>query len=983
MSIFLRACVFSLLLLLLAGCAPREASPIAGEFDTPLGGRLLAALDDPDPAVRAAAVFALGENGEASAPVTKRLLALSADSSTDIKLRYGALEALQSLGEPPAVGITVLAGLAAKDPDENIRYAAINALGRLDAIQDDAAIETLVNALDDPSWLVAGRASAVLVKSGGKAAAALAAHLQSDTDWTHRSAVLHTLSLTPTVSIPLLARIFAAPEPAPPATQAFGAAGLALMDQEGVAALGGAARAGSPLALALLPIAGDAAVPDLLDAAGSPSSGPDNALFAVAALAQIGAQTVDEQRAVFESLVPDAQAYVLANLGDRVGDKLDPLLISLITTPPVQGGILVTAVQELRTYPAAPLTMVPKLVEIAQDPAASVELRNTAVETLGSYGTAAEDAIPLLRSLLEGGEHSTHAAAAEALAEVDPGNPRTVATLAAMLADCDQASGSAAAALGKLGLLAQDAVPRLVEALQCPEPISLAAATALGTIAPDTPSVVEALLPLTNANEQSARTAVAALGRMGSAAAPVLIPLLMTSASEPVWQDASDALAAMGVAVAPSLIELLDGEALAPEIAARIIRTLGNMGQAVVPFIRQALSADTLSSTARERLVETLFAVGPRSLTTLDWLKLSHPEAIDRAKFAEVYGTYATSSDGTVVGTVVTKGFAVPEALSFLTSRLRDSSSTVAVRKQAARALGFLGPAGAAAAPVLAEVLADTDTGLRCEAALALYLMGSDAAPDAASVAPALAKTLDSADPQTKCAVDGDSKRLIWERQPAGYQWLLADYAQDMQGISNVPLARLLVDTIGMGGPQAQVAAPVLMKAMSQPVLRRAAAEAAARVGAAETPDFIDLLISRKQQQGSSGGRPLLPGYGADLRRAAAYALLQSGGRLDQAVADRLVKVIKDDDEDVGVRTLLAAALEARGQLDPKVWKQAGLQPPVEPQCPAWPNTSDSAIALVGYDTYRGVCVYGSAAATTSVWSENWSDLVEAWQAPQ
>ncbi len=1006
MFTFPRACVFAILLfpLVLAGCAPRlttlsmaSSAPAAptlatptptsptptsptstsqtpDDFDTPLGARLLAAVDDPDPDVRTAAVFALGDSGEASAPVTQRLLALIGDSSVDAKLRYAALAALQSLGDPPDPSITALAGLVAKDPDENIRYAALDALDRLGGVPDDAAIGMLIDALNDPSWQVAEQASAMLLKSGEKGAAALAAHLASDTDWTRRSALLHTLILTPTAAIPYLAQIITATEAVTPATQAFGAAGLAMMAPGGFTALGEAAQAGSPLALAVLPLEGDAAVSNLLDAAASPSSGPDRALLTIASLAQVGPQTIANQRAVFDSLSPADQQYVLAHLRAALGATLDPSSISLITTPPVQTVTLVTAVQELGTYPAAPLAMVPKLVEIAQEPLAAAELRNAAVRALGGYGTAAEEAIPMLSTLLEGADHSSHAAAAAALAAIDPGNPKTVATLSAMLADCDAASESAARALGALGLLAQDAVPRLLEALQCPEPVSLAAATALGSIAPSTPAVVEALLPLTKANEQAARTAVAALGHMGPVAASLLIPLLVSSASEPVWQDASDALAGMGVAVAPPLLELLRDETLAPEIATRLIQTLGKMGSPVEPFVRQALGVDTLSSAARNRLVATLLAMGPRSLATLDWVKLNHPDAIDQARFAEVFGTFDTSKDGAVV----TRGFAVPEAIGFLAAKVRDTGAALEVRKQAARVLGFMGPAGATAAPVLADVLADPDPGLRCEAALALYLMG----PPAGSAAPALAAALENADPQTMCVVDGDSKRLILARQPAGFQWLLADYAEDMQGISNIPLSRLLIDSIGMGGPQAQVTAPALLQAMSQPVLRRAAAEAAARVGAAATPDFIDLLISRKQQQGSMGGKPLRRGYGADLRRAAAYALLQSGEPLDPVVAERLTKVIKDDAEDVGVRTLLASALEARGQLDAKVWKQAGLQPPVAPQCPAWPNMSDSAIALVGYDVYRGVCVYGPAAAAPTAWSENWSDLVGAWVTP-
>ena len=192
--------------------------------------------------MRAEAVFTLGASGEASAPVTQRLLALIADTTADTKLRYGALTALQSLGEPPTAAAAALTALVAQDPDENIRYAALAALDRLDALEDDATLATIVDALDDPSWQVAAMAGEILVKTGARGAEALAARLAADTDWTRRAAVLHTLSLTPTAAIPPLAQIFAAPDPSSPAAQALGAAGLAMMPEGGVGALGEAAR---------------------------------------------------------------------------------------------------------------------------------------------------------------------------------------------------------------------------------------------------------------------------------------------------------------------------------------------------------------------------------------------------------------------------------------------------------------------------------------------------------------------------------------------------------------------------------------------------------------------------------------------------------------------------------------------------------------------------------------------------------------------
>jgi HEAT repeat protein len=171
MLAFTRGCIFVVLLAALAftgGCSSPAAEPAPAALDTPLGAHLLAATHDPDPAVRAAAISGLGESGEAAAPVIQRLLQLMVDSTGDSKLRYGAIQALNSLGEPPAAAISTLAGLLAQDPDENIRYAAVDAIGRLSGSADDATLEALISALDDPSWHVAGRASEVLAESGDK-----------------------------------------------------------------------------------------------------------------------------------------------------------------------------------------------------------------------------------------------------------------------------------------------------------------------------------------------------------------------------------------------------------------------------------------------------------------------------------------------------------------------------------------------------------------------------------------------------------------------------------------------------------------------------------------------------------------------------------------------------------------------------------------------------------------------------------------------
>jgi HEAT repeat protein len=503
--------------------------------------------------------------------------------------------------------------------------------------------------------------------------------------------------------------------------------------------------------LDVLPLAGNDAVPALANVA-VPSSDPDSALRVVAALAALGPHTLEQQRAQFENFPPDVQQYVLEGLRTSVDDQADPLLVSLVVTPTAQPEVLLAAIQQLGANPIEPVTIVPMLLAIAQAPVADLELRNAAVVALGNYNAAAVEALPFLRSLLESGEQSSRSAAAVALAKIDPGDLQILAALTTMLSSCDAATESAATALGGVGIVAQAAAPSLIDALACPEPANVAAAGALASIAPPSQAVIDALAPLTNGDEQVARTAVTALGRLGLPAAPVLISVLMTVTSDAIWQQTSDTLAGMGAAAAPALVETLSSDGLAPEVSSKLIQTLGKIGPAAVPFVLRGLQSDALSSPARDRLVETLFVIGPHSLAALDWVMQSHPEAINPTRFEQVFGTFDTRSDGSIV----TKGFAVPGALGFLITSLRDTTGAIELRWQAARVLGFLGPEAAAATPLLAQALADADEGLRCEAALALLLIG----PDTGAAAPALAKALEAADPNTMCVLDGDSKQL-------------------------------------------------------------------------------------------------------------------------------------------------------------------------------------------------------------------------------
>jgi len=116
---------------------------------------LVAALDDADEQVCAAAVASLGRIGD-----RRSVSPLCAMLKSECNLRQHAAEALGEIGDPRAVG--ALIG-ALGDARYVVRIAAIRALGR---IGDRRAIEPLVTVLGDCDSSIRRIAAAALIRIG-------------------------------------------------------------------------------------------------------------------------------------------------------------------------------------------------------------------------------------------------------------------------------------------------------------------------------------------------------------------------------------------------------------------------------------------------------------------------------------------------------------------------------------------------------------------------------------------------------------------------------------------------------------------------------------------------------------------------------------------------------------------------------------------------------------------------------------------------
>lgn len=136
--------------------------------------RLLSALDDRDPAVRAAALAAMNFPGEKMRKALPRLAALLA--APDGATRAAAATAIASIDPVPAIARIV--AMLRDDAEPTARVAAAFAVSNAGARLPDEHVPALVKALDDTDPTVRNVCVATLMRLGSRAAAAAPAMLR-------------------------------------------------------------------------------------------------------------------------------------------------------------------------------------------------------------------------------------------------------------------------------------------------------------------------------------------------------------------------------------------------------------------------------------------------------------------------------------------------------------------------------------------------------------------------------------------------------------------------------------------------------------------------------------------------------------------------------------------------------------------------------------------------------------------------------------
>ena len=350
------------------------------------------------------------------------------------------------------------------------------------------------------------------------------------------------------------------------------------------------------------------------------------------------------------------------------------------------------------------------------------------IETLGSIGPRARDAVPFLIEVLAGKDQVLHAAAAKALARIEPG--------------------------------AAAAVPALQTALREREPIGEAELREVGLGAPKSGFVCSHILllgdnrwspsdpwefslsgSLEGAIPSDVRSQAAyALGQIGPAArdaVPALREALRTRSS-PVFPLAYALWNVSGRAdwVVPELVELLNESDTPGEEVFMLLARIGPAAQDAVPTLTQMVVSLYLSNRAyssrRDYLGQALLAI-----QTLGWIGPgARPAVPELEKLLDSEWPELRKSAALALWRIDGRARqAVPVLVKVLKGKQPSPSAFAEtpevypwVRGQAAEALGVIGAEAREAIPALREALHDPNRDLRIAAAAALWRVDGDAA---------------------------------------------------------------------------------------------------------------------------------------------------------------------------------------------------------------------------------------------------------------
>lgn len=330
------------------------------------------------------------------------------------------------------------------------------------------------------------------------------------------------------------------------------------------------------------------------------------------------------------------------------------------------------------------------LIEALGDPDKSV--RSQAAYRLGLIGAAANSAIPALTRMLEGENTSDHEAALNALGRI---GPQSLPAVPAMLRRATAASPAMLPWDVSLASVGPGAVPFLIAGLDDPDDgIRWTAAAALGKLGAAAGDAVPRLSRMST-SDRTADRVVASLALWHIARDDRVVPILAASAGKTGPRDrgeryaALDALAEIGPAAAeavPTLRAQLSAEK--DSAITKVVRVLGRIGPAAAGAVDQL---ERISAHSREDMLRA-------HANEAIWRITGGEKGVD-ALIKEVRGgtAYARSS---ALGALSAMGPGAAAAAPAIAEALRRDPS----EGLAAGVLRDIGPPARSALPILVEV---------------------------------------------------------------------------------------------------------------------------------------------------------------------------------------------------------------------------------------------------------------------------------------
>ena len=855
--------------------ALRDADPqVRGEAVLALGktgsrglSHVTGALRDGDPAVRRKAIRALRWSGPGEQGVVSAVAGAVEDRDSDV--RRDALQALQDFGDDAAPAIPVLRR-ALSNPDANCRNMAVDVLRRL----GPEALPVLGEALSAGDKGVRGHSARILGELGDRSEGALPAlkamaENQREDPWVRHEATtaigairLRSTGRRPSAEdIPRLLDSLKEPvwtkedkASVPSALRSLGrpivsddarTALKAMSDEQLLARFEADKRRDrrERVAASIARVGPEAEAP-LLAAVRSPE--PEVracALFALSKLGSTGPAALSTLREALrdpDPFVRAAAANALGAVREKAADRV-PDLAAMLDDP--DSGVRRGALEALGTVDPAGKRCVPAIVGALGDRDESV--RRTAVAILSGLVSRSDEATREILRALPRDETRAHDASSR-LALLEKLGPPAIPLLAGQFEKAPKSS--TAAALGLFGPWAGAAVPALEKGLKSTDPeLRRECVVALGRIGPGAKAAVPALVAVLKDPDFSVRHRVpGALVRIGPESPEVLGALTRIPKEYSGREDVVDALAAAGAPAVPHLAAALAERD--PDLRARAARALAKIGVAsrdAVPALLASVEDDdpNVGSSAVRALDEIGFV--PRGAL---------PRLIDIAK----------------------------------------SRKDVYLRAWSVRAIGAVGPEGAAAAPALMEIIArKTDIPSTDDA---LYDASLEALARTApgSARPVIAKALKSRDASWRA----HAARILMELDPAAGEALARPVLLKALGERNERVRVAAALTLREHDPSSTAAVRTLAADIEAHGKGETIAAALEKAGSQAVPHLVRVF-----ETGKPGGR-----------KAAATCL----GRLGPAAAEAvpaLVAALEESDDvmaGVAVRTLGAIGPAAK-----------------------------------------------------------------------